>query len=99
MLQDGLMLGWKTVVLLLVERDLKELTGAVSFTSVQTDDKSLNYTVSSTIGDKIIIPGVEIENLQSMKGEKLLDIYRIEEGALLVKLKTPQHISSLTLTV
>ena len=68
------------------ERDLKELTGEVSFTSIETDDKSVSYTVSSIVGDKTIMPGIEIENLQWMKGEKLLDIYRIKAGPVLVKI-------------
>ena len=68
------------------ERDLEELTGEVSFASIQTDDKSVTYRVSSTIGEKPIMPGIEIENLQWLKGENLLEIYRVKEGPVLVKI-------------
>ncbi|MEP3890008.1 MAG: hypothetical protein ABJN69_06040 [Hellea sp.] len=69
------------------ERDLEELTGEVSFTSIKTEDKSVTYRLSSTVGEKDIIPGLEIENLQWLKGEKLLDIYRVKEGPVLVKIE------------
>ncbi len=69
------------------ERDLKELTGDVSFTSIVSDDKSISYTVTSTVGEKSITPGFEIENLQWMKGENLLDIYRVKAGPVLTKIQ------------
>ena len=69
------------------ERDLKELAGDVTFTSIQTDDKSLTYTATSTVGDKASLEGIEIENLQWLEGEKLLDIIRVEEGPVLVKIE------------
>ena len=69
------------------ERDLKELTGAVTFNAIKTDDKSVTYTVTSTVDDKIIVPGIGIENLQWLKGEKLLDIFRVKEGPVLVKIE------------
>ena len=69
------------------ERDLKELTGEVSFATIETEDKSVTYTVSSTVADKTITPGFEIENLQWLKGENLLDIYRIKAGPVLVKIE------------
>lgn len=69
------------------ERDLEELTGEVSFASIETEDKSVTYTVSSTVGDKDIMPGLEIENLQWLKGENLLDIYRVKAGPVLVKIE------------
>ena len=69
------------------ERDLKELAGDVTFTSIQTDDKSLTYTATSTVGDKASLEGIEIEDLQWLEGEKLLDIIRVEEGPVLVKIE------------
>lgn len=69
------------------ERDLKELTGEVSFTSIKSEDKSLSYTLSSTVGEKTITPGFEIENLQWLKGENLSDIYRVKAGPVLVKIQ------------
>lgn len=69
------------------ERDLKELTGEVSFTTIRAEDKSITYTVTSTIGEKSITPGFEIENLQWLKGESLLDIYRVTAGPVLVKIQ------------
>jgi len=69
------------------ERDLKELTGEVAFTTIETEDKSITYTVSSTVGDKPITPGFEIENLQWLKGENLLDIYRVKAGPVLVNIQ------------
>lgn len=69
------------------ERDLKELTDEVSFTSIKSDDKSISYTVSSTVGDKSITPGFEIEKLQWLKGKNLLDIYRVKAGPILVRIQ------------
>ena len=69
------------------ERDLKELTGEVAFTTIESEDKSITYTVSSTVGDKPITPGFEIENLQWLKGENLLDIYRVKAGPVLVNIQ------------
>jgi len=69
------------------ERDLKELTGEVEFRSIKTDDKSVTYRAISTIGDKSILGGIEVEYLQTMKGNKLLDIYRVKEGPILVKIE------------
>ncbi|MDB2439155.1 hypothetical protein N9W89_10595 [Hellea sp.] len=69
------------------ERDLKELAGDVTFTSIQTDDKSVTYTATSTVGDKASLEEIEIENLQWLEGEKLLDIIRVEEGPVLVKIE------------
>ena len=69
------------------DRDLKELTGDITFTAVTSEDKSITYTVSSTVGDKSITPGFEIENLQWLKGENLLDIYRVKAGPVLVKIQ------------
>ena len=67
------------------ERDLKELTGEVSFKIITSDDKSISYTVSSAVGEKPITPNFEIENLQWLKGDNLLDIYRVKAGPVLVK--------------
>ncbi|WP_026942218.1 hypothetical protein [Hellea balneolensis] len=69
------------------ERDLKELAGEIDFTIIETDDKSVTYTARSTVGDKAILRDIEIENLQWLKGEKLLDIIRVEEGPVLVKIQ------------
>lgn len=69
------------------ERDLKELTGKVAFRTIESEDKSITYTVSSTVGDKPITPGFEIENLQWLKGENLLDIYRVKAGPVLVNIQ------------
>ena len=69
------------------DRDLKELTGDITFTAVTSEDKSITYTVSSAVGDKSITPGFEIENLQRLKGEKLVDIYRVKAGPVLVKIQ------------
>ena len=69
------------------DRDLKELTGDITFAAVTSEDKSITYTVSSTVGDKSITPGFEIENLQWLKGENLLDIYRVKAGPVLVKIQ------------
>jgi len=69
------------------DRDLKELTGNVIFKTITSDDKSISYAVTSTVGDKTITPGFEIENLQWLKGENLLDIYRVKEGPVLVKIQ------------
>jgi len=69
------------------ERDLKEVTGEISFATIESDDKSITYTVSSTVGDKSVTPSFEIENLQWIKGENLLDIYRVKAGPILVKIQ------------
>jgi len=69
------------------ERDLKELTGNVTFTAIKTDDKSVTYTLELAVGENSISPSFEIENLQWMKGEKLDEIYSIEEGPILVKIQ------------
>ena len=69
------------------KRDLKELTGKVAFRTIESEDKSITYTVSSTVGDKPITPGFEIENLQWLKGENLLDIYRVKAGPVLVNIQ------------
>jgi len=71
-------------------RDLKELTGEVSFTTIKSDDKSISYIVSSAIGDQSITPGFEIENLQWLEGENLVDIYRVKAGAVLAKIENSE---------
>ena len=69
------------------ERDLKELTGEVKFTQIDTDDKSVTYKLKSSVGENSATPNFEIENLQWIDGEKLDDVYSLEEGAILVKIQ------------
>ncbi len=63
------------------ERDLKELSGDVTFTRHKEDDKTASYLHGS------ISEEVKIENLQTIKGENLIDIYSFTEGAFLVKIE------------
>lgn len=69
------------------QRDLKELTGDVTFTLIETDDKSVTYSAISTVGDKAVLKNIDIENLQWLKGENLLEIIRVKEGPILVKIE------------
>ena len=69
------------------ERDLKELTGEVSFTRIETDDKSISYNLTSAVSHNAVAPRFEIESLQWLKGEKLEAVYSVEEGPFLVKVK------------
>jgi len=69
------------------QRDLKELTGDVTFTLIETDDKSVTYSAISTVGDKAALKNIDIENLQWLKGENLLEIIRVKEGPILVKIE------------
>ena len=69
------------------ERDLKELTGDISFTRYTRDDKSKSYSAASTFDAQQRLDNIDIENLQCLKGEDLLEIFRVEEGAILVRLK------------
>jgi len=68
------------------DRDLKELTGDVTFTAIKTDDKSVTYTLTSAVAENSPAPSFEIENLQWLKGEKLDTIYSLQEGPILVKI-------------
>lgn len=72
------------------DRDIKELTGDVSFTQIQTDDKSITYALTSTLGKTTSATGIEIEHLQWMKGKNLLDIFRVKEGPVLTKIQDTQ---------
>ena len=69
------------------ERDLKELTGEIDFTIIETDDKSVTYAPTSTVSDRAALDKVEIENLQWVKGKKLVDIISVKEGPVLVKIE------------
>lgn len=69
------------------ERDLKELAGEVDFTIIETDDKTVTYSAKAAVGDKVALKDIEIENLQWLKGENLIDIIRVDEGPVLVKIE------------
>ena len=70
------------------ERDLKELTGEIDFTIIETDDKSVTYSANSTfVGDDASLNNIEIENLQWLEGENLFEIIRVKEGAILVRIE------------
>jgi len=63
------------------ERDLKELTGDISFTRIVRDDKSKSYSAASTFDPQQRLENIDIENLQWLKGDDLIEIFRVEEGA------------------
>ncbi len=53
------------------ERDLKELTGDITFSAVSSEDKSLTYNLKGQYESMPALRGAEIENLQTIKGENL----------------------------
>lgn len=69
------------------ERDLKELTGEVSLTIVETDDKSVTYKLKSSVSRNSKAPSFEIDSLQWIDGKNLEEVYSFEEGSILVKIK------------
>jgi hypothetical protein len=69
------------------ERDLKELTGDVTFTTIESEDKSVSYTIKGMTGEKTLTPGFEIETPQWFKGDNLIEIYSLEAGPILAKIK------------
>lgn len=68
------------------ERDLKELAGEVTFNQFDSDDKSISYEAQKLIGERRSQDGLKIENLQTIKGPDLLNVYEVDKGAFLVKI-------------
>ena len=68
------------------ERDLKELTGEITFSAVESDDKSLTYDLEGQYESMSILRGAEIENLQTIKGDNLDVLYKTAEGPVLVNI-------------
>lgn len=68
------------------ERDLKELTGGVTFSQYRSSDKSITYAASRVVGEPTTQGGLKIEGLQLIDGADLLNIYEVDKGAFLVKI-------------
>lgn len=68
------------------ERDLKELAGEVTFSEFESDDKSISYEATKVIGAQQSQGGLKIDNLQTITGSDLLNVYEVDKGAFLVKI-------------
>ena len=68
------------------ERDLKELTGEVTFSAVKSEDKSLTYDLTGQYEGMADLKAAEIEALQTIQGDNLDAIYETSEGPVLVNI-------------
>jgi len=68
------------------ERDLKELTGEITFSAVKSEDKSLTYDLEGQYEGMAFLREAEIESLQTIKGDNLDVLYETPEGAILVNI-------------
>jgi len=67
------------------ERDLKELTGEVTFSAVKSEDKSLTYDLRSP-KDMPTLSNVSIERFQTFSGDNLEFLYTGLEGTVLARI-------------